>query len=25
MYVIAHILLYISNELGKNTSGFLQV
>lgn len=25
MYVIVHILLYISNELGKNTSGFLQV
>tara|TARA_Y100000389_G_C17434410_1_gene504611 strand:- start:363 stop:836 length:474 start_codon:yes stop_codon:yes gene_type:complete len=23
MYVIVHILLYISNELGKNTSGFL--
>ncbi len=25
MYAIVHILLYISNELGKNTSGFLQV
>ena len=25
MYVIVHILLYISNELGKNISGFLQV
>ncbi len=25
MYVVAHILIYISNELGKNTSGFLQI